>query len=189
MPSGARPEDRLVSALKRSAASLRDAEIPFAVGGGFAVWARGGPASEHDVDLMIREEDAERAMRALEAAGMRTERPPEGWLVKAFDDEVLVDLIFAPSGYEVDEGVLRRADELSVDGMPMPVLPATEVLVSKLCALTERHLDFEGLLQITRALREQVDWGRLRSRTCHSPFARSFLTLAEELGIAARAGS
>ena len=173
----------MVNALKRSAAALRDAEIPFAVGGGFATWARGGPASEHDVDLMIRKEDVERAMTALEAAGMRTERPPEGWLVKAWDNGVLIDLIYAPSGYDVDDEVLRRADELSVDGMPMPVLPATEVMVSKLCALTERHLDFEGLLQTTRALREQIDWDRLRARTCHSPFARSFLVLVGELGI------
>lgn len=184
VPSAAGPEDSLVAALKRSAAALRDAEIPFAVGGGFATWARGGPASDHDVDFMIKEEDVERAMDALEAAGMRTERPPEGWLVKAWDDGVLVDLIYAPSGYDVDDEVLRRADQLTVDGMPMPVLPATEVMVSKLCALNERHLDFEGLLQTTRALREQIDWHRLRSRTCHSPFARSFLLLAEELGIA-----
>jgi hypothetical protein len=55
--------------------------------------------------------------------------------------------------------------------------------VSKLCALNERRLDFEGLLQITRALREQVDWERLRRRTADSPFARAFLFLASELGI------
>jgi hypothetical protein len=179
------PIDEMLTALKRTAAALRDAKVPFAVSGGFATWARGGPATEHDVDLVIREEDADRALTALAAAGMRTERPPEGWLVKAWDDGVLVDLIYSPSGYEVDDDVLRRADELSVDGMPMPVLPATEVMISKLCALTERNLDFEGLVQITRSLREQIDWERLRAATGHSPFARAFLLLVEELGILA----
>jgi hypothetical protein len=96
---------------------------------------------------------------------------------------VLVDLIHSPSGYESDEDLLDRAEEITVDGMPMPVLPITDVLVSKLRSLNERRLDFEGLLQITRALREQVDWERLRRRTSDSPFARAFLFLVTELGI------
>ena len=64
-------------ALKRSAAALRDAEIPFLLGGSLASWARGGPESRHDLDLMITEEDADRALEALAAVGMRPERPPE----------------------------------------------------------------------------------------------------------------
>jgi hypothetical protein len=183
MPAGAKPIDTMLAALKTSAAALRDSEIPFALSGGFAAWARGGPASDHDVDLVIRAEDADGALTALEGVGMRTQRPPEGWLVKAWHDGVLVDLIYSPSGYEVDEDLLGQAEELTVDGMPMPVLPITDVLVSKLCALNERRLDFEGLLQITRALREQIDWERLRRRTSDSPFARAFLFLASEVGI------
>ncbi len=183
MPTGAKPTEAMLVALKASAAALRDADIPFAVSGGFAAWARGGPASDHDVDLVIRAGDADVALAALQAAGMRTERPPEGWLVKAWHDDVLVDLIHSPSGYEVDDDLLGEAEVLTVDGMEMPVLPVTEVLVSKLCALNERHLDFEGLLQITRSLREQIDWPRLRQQTAESPFARAFLFLASELDI------
>ena len=33
----------ILEALKRVAAGLRDAELPFCVGGGLAAWARGGP--------------------------------------------------------------------------------------------------------------------------------------------------
>jgi predicted nucleotidyltransferase len=183
MPADGKPIDAMLTAMKASAAVLRDSGIPFALGGGFAAWARGGPVSFHDVDLVIRAGDTDAALAALEAAGMRTERPPEGWLVKAWHDEVLVDLIHSPSGYEEDEDLLDRAEEITVDGMPMPVLPITDVLVSKLRSLNERRLDFEGLLQITRALREQVDWERLRRRTSDSPFARAFLFLVKELGI------
>ena len=183
MPAVTKPTEAMLAALKASAAALRDSDIAFAVSGGLAAWARGGPPSENDVDLVIRAQDADRAMAALEAAGMRTDRPPEGWLVKAWHDDVLIDLIYAPSGFDIDDDILGEAGELTVDGMPMPVLPITEVLVSKLCALNERRLDFEGLLQITRALREQVDWERLRRRTADSPFARAFLFLASELGI------
>ena len=52
--------DELVEALKAAAGVLQDAEIPFALGGGLAVWARGGPKSEHDVDILLRRSDADR---------------------------------------------------------------------------------------------------------------------------------
>jgi len=71
----------LIETMKRAAAALRDAEVPFLLGGGMAAWARGGPPTDHDVDLLLRERDAELALEALEAAGMRGERPPEGWLL------------------------------------------------------------------------------------------------------------
>lgn len=174
----------MLAALKKVAAALRDNDIPFALGGGFASWARGGSASDHDVDFMIKSEDAERALAAVEAAGMRTERPPEGWLVKAYDDDVLVDLIHSPAGQAVDDDLLGRADELSVDAMPMPVLHPDDLFASKLLALTEHSLDFEGLLEASRSLREQVNWDEVADRTKSSPYARAFLTLVRELGIA-----
>ena len=174
----------LLGSLKKAAAALRYADVPFAVGGGFACWARGGPVDSHDVDLLIRPEDADRAVEAVAAAGMRTERPPEGWLVKAWDDDAMVDLIYAPAGGEVDDALLARADELSVDGMPMRVATATDVVASKLLASTEHSLGFEGLLEMARALREQIDWAAVEARTVSSPYARAFLHLARELGVA-----
>jgi hypothetical protein len=174
----------LLPALKKAAAVLRDAGIPYAVGGGFACWARGGPVDAHDVDLLLRPQDADRALEAMAEAGMRTERPPEGWLVKAFDGDAMVDLIHAPAGGEVDDALLERAEELSVGGMPMRVAAATDVVASKLLASTEHNLGYEGLLDMARALREQVDWAEVEARTSSSPYARAFLYLARELGIA-----
>ena len=72
----------ILQAMKEAAAALRDNDIQFALAGGLACWARGGPATEHDVDLAIREEDVERALLALRKAGMRTDIPPEGWLAR-----------------------------------------------------------------------------------------------------------
>src|SRR5690349_19477296 len=100
--------------LKRSAAALRDADVPFVLAGGLAVWARGGPESDHDLDFVLKPDDADRALQALAESGMRTEKPPEGWLYKAFDEDVMVDLIFEPTGVEVDDALLDRADELEV---------------------------------------------------------------------------
>ena len=173
----------MLPSLKKAAAVLRDADVPFAVGGGFAAWARGGSASDHDVDLMIAESDADRALDALAAAGMRTGRPPEGWLVKAWDGDVLVDLIYGPSGVSGSEELMKRAEVMRVEAMTMPVITADDLLVTKLSAMGEHTLDYEGVLRTARELREQVDWDDVRERTADSPYARAFFTLAGDLGV------
>ena len=61
----------LIDSMKRAAAALRDADVPYILGGGLAAWARGGPPTEHDVDFFVREHDAERALEALVEAGMK----------------------------------------------------------------------------------------------------------------------
>ena len=111
-----------VATLKRVAAVLRDGGIPFALGGGLAAWARGEPETDHDVDFFVKPEDAERARDALAAAGMQPDTPPEDWLHKVWDGEVLVDLVFCPSGGPVDDDWLERAEEREVMAMRLPVL-------------------------------------------------------------------
>jgi aminoglycoside-2''-adenylyltransferase len=174
----------LIDTMKRAAAALRDAEVPAMLGGGLAVWARGGPPTEHDVDFYLREVDAERGLAALAAAGMREERPPEGWLFKAHNDEVVVDLIFRPSGGPIADDHFDRAEQLEVMAQPMLVASLDDVLVTKLLSLREQELDFGPVLELSRSLREQVDWDVVRAWTSGSPFARAFFTLVEELGVA-----
>lgn len=177
------PEPRMLAVLKKAVGVLNDAGIPFALAGSMACWALGGPPSRHDIDLALREGDSDRALEALATAGFKVERPPEGWLSKAWDGGVLVDLIWAPMGLTVTDKVLEAAGIVNVDGMEVPALNPTDVLTSKLLALNESHLDFESLLAITRGVREQVDWRELRRRTEDKPLARSFLYMAGELGL------
>jgi hypothetical protein len=173
----------LIETMKRAAAALREAEVPFLLGGGMAAWARGGPPTDHDVDFLVRERDAERALEALEAAGMRGERPPEGWLLKAWDGDVLVDLIFRPSGGPVDDAYFERATELEVVALPLLAASTDDVLAAKLLAMSEQDPDYRPVLEIARALREQIDWDRLRERVDGSPFGAAFFTLVERLRI------
>jgi hypothetical protein len=175
--------DDLHATLRKSAAALREAGVPFMLGGGLAAWVRGGPESDHDLDYMVRPGDAERALEALVAAGLRPERPPEDWLLKAWDGDVLVDLIFRPASGEVGDDEFERAELLEVLSLEMLVMSLEDVLVTKLCTISETHLDFQPVVQLARAVREQVDWDAVRERTERSPFARSFFTLVEELEI------
>jgi predicted nucleotidyltransferase len=175
--------ERLLDAMKKAGGALREAEIPFVLGGGLACWARGGPKTEHDVDLLIRPEDADRAQEVLAQTGMRTEKPPEGWLLKAYDDGVLIDLIFDPQGGAVGDDTFARAEELEVHAMRLQVAALEDVLVQKLLALTEQDPDYSSVLELARSLREQVDWDDVRERTKGSPFASAYFTLLGELEI------
>src|SRR5205807_128983 len=175
--------DRLVETTRKAGAALRDAGVRYALGGGLASWVRGGPKTEHDIDFFVKPEDAERALAALADAGFRPERPVEEWLVKAYDGDLLVDLIFNPASGPVDHELLGRADELEVAAVTMPVASLDDVMVTKLLALNEQESDFGGCLEIARSLREQIDWGRVRERTADAPFAAAFFTLVEELGV------
>lgn len=175
--------DALLETLKKAAGALREEGIPFLLGGGLACWARGGPASDHDLDLMVKEEDADRALDVLTRQGLRPERPPEGWLYKAWDDEVLVDLIFHPTGIEITDEVFERGEELEVVATRMRVMALEDVFVAKLLVLDEHNLDYESLLEMARPVREQVDWDAVRRSTADSPYANAFFTLVEGLGV------
>jgi hypothetical protein len=180
--------EAIQATLKRTVGVLRDADVDFALGGSLASWARGGPESHHDLDLILTADNAERALAALEQAGMRTERPPEGWLYKAWDGDVLVDLIFCPSGLDVDD-VLGRAEDLPVLGMTLRTMALEDVLATKLLALSEHRIEYTAPLQVARALREQIDWPRLRELTRGSAYADAFMVLLDGLGIVPETGS
>lgn len=176
----------LREALKKAAAALRGADVPFLLGGSLATWARGAPESHHDVDLMLRPEDAERALPVLEDAGFRTEKPPEGWLYKSFDGDAMVDLIFEPMGFPVDDAMFERAEQLNVDAVLMDVMALEDVFTFQLLAFGEHNMDVVGMLSLVRPLREQVDWDEVRTRTKESPYARAFVFLLEELDVIER---
>ncbi len=179
-------EGRPQEALKRVAVSLKQSGVPFALAGGYAAWAHGGPEPDHDVDFVVCLDDAEQAYAALEDAGLRVEQPPEDWLFKVFTDGTMVDVVHRLNSSPVDTTVLDRADEQEVLSIVMPVLSATDVLTSKLNALDEHYCDYSKLLPVARALREQVDWDRVRQDTEGNDFAATGLFLLDRLGIATR---
>lgn len=179
---------RLIDALKLAVATLRDRQIPFMLGGSLAAWARGGPQPQKDLDLMVKPADADGALQALASVGMRTAHPPEEWLYKAWHNGVLIDLIFRPSGLEITDEILDRAETIAVMAVATPVMKLEDMLVTMLFALDEHCLNYAPLIGIARALREQIDWPALRAATAASPYAKAFFTLVHELGIAETPG-
>jgi hypothetical protein len=182
------PFEEFTVSLKRAVAAFRDADVPALLGGSLAIWARGGPETKHDLDFMVKAADAEAALQALVDAGMKPEKPPEGWLFKAWDGDVLVDIIFQPRGLEMTDEVFERAEEREVLGINVGLMALEDVFATKLLSLDEHSCNYSGILLMTRSLREQVDWDELRERTGDHPFSRAFFVLAEGLGIVAPPG-
>ena len=181
--------DELIEAMKTGAGILQEAGVPFVLGGGLSAWARGGPKTEHDIDFLIRQQDADAALEAFAHAGLKVERPPEGWLYKAWHDNgALIDLIFNPAGGPITDDLIESAPILEVMALRIRVLSLEDVFATKLLAITEQEPQFDAVLELARALREQVDWDTVRARTESSPFAKAFFTLVEELGIVSKSG-
>lgn len=173
----------LLEALKTVAVALKEESVPFALAGGCAVYARGGPDSRHDVDFVITEEDAPRVLQGFTRRGLTVVEPPEDWLFKVRHDGEQLDLIFRLASGPVDAELLARSDELSVDSVVMPVLSATDLLVSKLWALSEHHCDLSPVLALVRSLREQLDVEFIDRASAGNPFAGAALQLCRSLGL------
>lgn len=178
------PDQRdLREALKTVAVALKATGLPFALIGGYGVWARGGPEPDHDADFLIAAEDAAQIAQQLAAHDLLVVQPPEDWLFKVYVDDAMVDVIFGPKGVRADHDLLERATPLDVLAVEMPVLPATDLLVLKLNAMSEHYCDFSALIPVARALREQVDWDAVRRDTSDNDFAAALLFLLARLGI------
>ena len=173
----------LMATLKKVAYQLKQLGVPFALAGSFAVYARGGQPVDHDVDFLITADDADRVLTALVDAGFRAEVPPEGWLVKVFEDDRLVDLIYTPVQRPVTAETLADVDILPVGAVHMPVLSASQLMIHKMLTWTTHHCDFSRGLPVARSLREQIDWARVQRETAHSPFARAFMVLLDGLDV------
>ena len=137
----------------------------------------------HDVDFVVAEPDVDAAAETLDEAGFEVERPQEDWLFKAALDGVFVDVLHRLNGRPIDRDLLTHSDEQEVLAIRMPVLRPTDLVITKLCSMSEHYCDFAQVLPVVRAVREQLDWPRIRRDTAHNEFAGAFLYLTERLGI------
>ena len=179
------PSDReeIRDLLKRTAVALKEADVPFALCGGYAAWVRGAPEPDHDADFLVPASEAERTVKVLAEAGLQVEDPAEDWLTKVVSGKSFVDVLWRTCGHPVESDLIERSEVRSVLSVHMPVLAATDIVVSKLMALDEHYCDFSRMLPVARALREQVDWAQVRREVAGNDFAVVFLVLLGRLGI------
>src|SRR3712207_2914879 len=104
----------IIESLRKAIAILREHDIRYALAGSVASWARGGPETVNDLDLIVAPADAQTAFDALQEAGMEGSIPPEGWLYKLSDGDVEINLIFEVTGVEDVHEILDRSEVMRV---------------------------------------------------------------------------
>ncbi len=146
---------------------LQEAEVPFVVGGAYAL-ARYAGIERHtkDVDVFCRREDVPRAFEALERGGCWTDLTFPHWLGKAGGNDACADIIFNSGNglAEVDDAWFLHACVDEVVGVPVLLCPAEEMIWQKGFIMERERFDGADVAHLIRARAESLDWARLLRR-------------------------
>jgi hypothetical protein len=146
---------------------LRQAQIPFLVGGAFAYTFYSPIEREtKDFDLFLRRGDVDRALTVLGAAGYRTERPFPHWLAKVYSGQDFVDIIYSSGNGVVcvDGEWFRHAVDHEVLGLALQLCPPEEMIWSKAFIQERERFDGADVLHLIRELGSSLDWARMLER-------------------------
>lgn len=147
---------------------LNDAEVPFLVGGAYALAAYTG-VTRHtkDFDVFLRPSDCCLALDAFAAAGFRAELTFPHWLGKVYSpDGDYVDLIFSSGNgvAEVDDEWFSHAVAGEALGKSVLLCPAEEMIWSKAFVMERERFDGADIAHLLRARAPDMDWERLKRR-------------------------
>jgi len=151
----------------RTVKLLTEAEIPFLVGGAYALQRYTGIVRHtKDFDIFIRRGDYVRLMDLLAGSGCRTELTFPHWLGKAHCGDEFIDVIFSSGNAvaAVDEEWFEHAEHGEVLGMSVQLCPAEEMIWSKAFVMERERYDGADIAHLIRAIGDRLDWQRLLRR-------------------------
>jgi predicted nucleotidyltransferase len=140
------------------------AGIPYLLMGGVASAAIGRLRWTHDIDLLVRPDDARPTLDALGAAGFDVEETDPHWLFKAFKHGVLVDVIFRSAGdIFLDDEMLARSLEVDQGGQTVRVIAPEDLVVIK-AVVSAEHVPQHWYDALGVLASCEIDWEYLVSR-------------------------
>jgi predicted nucleotidyltransferase len=152
---------------RQSLRALRDAGIPFLVGGAFSLACYTGIRRvTKDLDLFILREDFERIARLMQQHGWRTELPYPHWLGKVHDGDAFIDLIFNSGNgvTPVDARWFHGNSRAEILGVPVRVANVEDSLLSKAFIMERERYDGGDIAHLLLARAERLDWAGLLER-------------------------
>ena len=160
----ARADATFVRVLREAVEAVDRAGYAFLVLGGLASSLVGRPRWTHDIDFLVRPDDARDVLEALRGAGFTTEETDPIWIYKAFKDDVMVDVIFmVMGGIYLDDEMQSRSIERDYQDLRLRIPSPEDQIVIKAIVHreeTSRHW-FDALAILGRA---QLDWTYLTRR-------------------------
>ena len=160
-------DDRTKNFYRHAMCVLAEADVPFLVGGAYA-FARYAAIVRHtkDFDVMVRPEDSERALAALEKAGYDTDLTFPHWLGKAYCADAFVDIIFRSGngiGIVDDEWFEHAEDDVVID-MPVKLVAPEEMIWHKAFVMERERFDGADVAHLLRERADKLDWDRMIKR-------------------------
>ncbi|MCC6859203.1 MAG: nucleotidyltransferase family protein [Bryobacterales bacterium] len=150
----------------------RERQIPFALGGAFAVAAYTGQwRNSKDLDLCVLPRDRERMIEVITAGGLSDyfDQSPydRSWIYRAYSGDTIVDVIWAMANHraDVDAAWIERASPVNIRGEICRVVPAEEMVWDKLYILQRDRCDWPDVLNLLFAVGPGLDWKYLLERT------------------------
>ena len=155
--------------LGQTVEALEESGLRYAFIGGIASGGLGRPRSTHDIDVFVRPEEAELALRALAKKGFRTEKTDPNWLYKGFKENILVDVIFKSKGeIYLDTEMYQRMITAEFHGKQLRLVAPEDLIIIKAAAhseLTPGHWH-DALALLSHAT---LDWDYLIRRARRAP--------------------
>jgi hypothetical protein len=155
---------------RRALVALQEQGFEPMVGGAYALRTHTGIWRDtKDLDLFLRKDRIEAALKTLERAGYRTEFTDQLWIAKAFHGPYFIDLIFSSGNgiAIVDEHWRRRAPTCEVLDVDALVIPAEEMIWSKSFIQERERFDGADIHHLLRCKGAQLDWEHLLMRFGH----------------------
>jgi hypothetical protein len=117
-----------------------------------------------DIDVLIRQEDADALVDRFSVDGYSTHLRDEGWIYKAAKPDVTVDLIFrAGERIRLDDVHLARSRTIQIEGVTLPVPAPEDLIVMKaVFDADDRQGRWYGAISLLRHL--PIDWDYLAER-------------------------
>jgi hypothetical protein len=143
---------------------LNRAGIRYMLGGALALNAYTGIWREtKDLDLFVPEKTVPRVLETLEEAGFETEVSDPLWLAKAWKGNLFADIVHANQNgaFPVEESWFPNAKEITVLGRQALVIPAEEMILSKMFVASRDQWDMSDVVHLIFATQGNLDWGRI----------------------------
>lgn len=143
-------------------------DVPFMLAGAFGLYQYSGFwRGTKDLDVVVLPEHRERAIAAVEGAGLHDLFPKEPydreWIFRSTRDGVIVDLIWrlANKADDVDPAWFDRAIRCEFLGEPALVVSAADLCWMKLFVFQRERCDWPDLINVIRGTRGNLDWKHL----------------------------
>jgi hypothetical protein len=161
------PDAKTVAFYRKAMEILDHADVPYLVGGGYAMaYYTGIARNTKDLDLFVRPADRDRLLTTLTAHGYKTEFFYPFWIAKVLEGDAFIDVLYNSGNgvCVVDDEWFEHAVPHNVLGYDTRLVPAEEQLWSKAFVQDRDRFDGGDANHLLLNLAPTLNWNRLLHR-------------------------